>query len=89
MTVDAVITYTDEETGIQFRWHGGAYIDVGYGVGLDFYADDLINVWDDAKDCSRFEVAADIMAVGRPFRRVLEYFEETCREYLDIPREGN
>ena len=27
---DAVISYTDEDTGTVFRWHGGAYIDVGY-----------------------------------------------------------
>jgi len=51
---DAVISYTDEDTGTVFRWHGGAYIDVGwYGpdteaTGIDgdgFHAYDVINVW--------------------------------------------
>lgn len=96
MSADAVISYTDEETELVFRWHGGAYIDVGTvqaigaeGIdGDDFHAFDVINVWDDERDCSRFELAADITAhMGRPFRRVLEYFEDTCREYIDASRE--
>lgn len=58
---DAVISYTDEDTGIVFRWHGGAYIDVGYITRVrsngdvdmvpEFRAEDVINVWDyDGKD---------------------------------------
>jgi hypothetical protein len=49
---DAVISYTDEDTGLVFRWHGGAYIDVGYMRGdyasadsaPDFDGGDLLDV---------------------------------------------
>lgn len=88
---DAVITYTDEDTGVVFHWRGGAYIEVGYMkdrthaiTGQDlpntFQAEDVINVWDDEKDQSRFETDAD--GRRRPFRVILEWFEETCQEYL-------
>ena len=94
----AVIEYRDEDTGTVFRWHGGAYIDVGYsrppwqtGAGTweglgDFEAYDVINVWDDEADVSYLEE----MAAGsrRPFRTILELFEARCRKYLaDQPQE--
>ena|SRR3990167_3828628 len=55
----AVIEYRDEDTGTVFRWHGGAYIDVGWYEGPagwhvsegrtaevpGFHAEDVINVW--------------------------------------------
>lgn len=94
---DAVISYTDEDTGLVFQWHGGAYIDVGY-VGQDeeeynngdlgsFHATDVINVWNDELDESwlESEVAAAKMAgayIRRPFREVLERFESRCDVYL-------
>lgn len=59
---DAVISYTDEDTGKVFRWHGGAYIEVGYITRVrsngdvdmvpEFRAEDVINVWDDEADRS-------------------------------------
>jgi hypothetical protein len=61
-----------------FRWHGGAYIDVGgvYSVdgqpgihGDDFHAYDVINVWDYATDTPRIE-------------RTLAAFQERCDEYM-------
>src|ERR1051326_8592669 len=69
---EAVITYTDEDTGTVFQWHGGAYIEVGgmrstiVGSGLYesygpevFEAQDVINVWDYALDRSVYEVNAE------------------------------
>jgi hypothetical protein len=91
---DAVIEYRDEDTGTVFRWHGGAYIDVGYyGDGLsrgidmlegEFHAVDVINVWDDERDRSVYEVKAamELVRPVRIFRYVLEQFEEDCRNYL-------
>jgi len=93
----AVIEYRDEDTGTVFRWHGGAYIDVGYvtmmadvpmNVGpypaLGFEATTVINVWDDELDISTLErqVQAEGERNRRPFRRILELFEERCRRYL-------
>ena len=93
----AVIEYRDEDTGTVFRWHGGAYIDVGYETpkkDIDapapasiFRAEDVINVWNDELDESWFESDAEIkkMAgayVKRPFRYILEAFEQRCRDYL-------
>jgi hypothetical protein len=81
---DAVIEYRDEDTGTVFRWHGGAYVDVGYirhyeDSDPEFKAEDVINVWDDERDISVFEREA----VGRrPFRHILEMFESACAEYL-------
>ena len=92
----AVIEYRDEDTGTVFRWHGGAYIDVGYYSEVaqyrnmdrvdGFFATDVINVWDDEADVSYLEE----MAAGsrRPFRTILELFEARCRKYLaDQPQE--
>jgi hypothetical protein len=95
---DAVIEYRDEDTQTVFRWHGGAYIDVGsYGdagaPGIDeddFHAYDVINVWDDEADASVFETREPMPtpSIRRPFRYVLEAFEEACREYLKQQGEG-
>jgi hypothetical protein len=93
---DAVIEYRDEDTGTVFRWHGGAYIDVGYETpkkDIDapapasvFRAEDVINVWSDRIDLSHFEQEAK--GHPRPFRRILEAFEECCQEYMAAgPRE--
>jgi hypothetical protein len=92
---NAVIEYRDEDIGLVFRWHGGAYIDVGHygewgspGVdGDDFHAYDVINVWNDELEESTFESAVEIRkmagaSIRRPFRWILEGFEERCREYL-------
>ena len=91
----AVIEYRDEDTGTVFRWHGGAYIDVGYETpkkDIDapppasvFRAQDVINVWNygghhDRPDISDLELAAQ--EAPRPFAHILELFEETCRGYL-------
>ena len=79
----AVIRYNDEDSGLTFRWHGGAYIDVGTkGDDGDFYADDVINVWDDEAEVSTFEKNVWKAVPRRPFRAILEAFEERCREYL-------
>lgn len=74
----AVITYTDEGTGITFRWDGGAYIDVLVNT---CEAMDVINVWDDEQDRSRFELEA--VGKARPFRYILEAFEQACEQYLE------
>lgn len=91
---DAIISYTDEDSGTVFRWHGGAYIDVGTvgdagapGIdGDDFHAYDVINVWDDMADRSYFEIAAE--RSSRPFRAILEAFETACRDYGNDWEEG-
>lgn len=81
----AVITYHDEDTGLVFSWHGGAYIDVGY-VGEA--PGDVINVWNDEEEVSYLEVGAK--SNHRPFRATLEGFEDSCREYLsDLGEEEN
>src|SRR3990172_8375465 len=90
----AVIEYRDEDTGTVFRWHGGAYIEVGYmrmvslgdaSRGEEFHAEDVINVWNygghhDRPDISDLELAAQ--EAPRPFAHILELFEETYRRYL-------
>jgi hypothetical protein len=95
---EAVIEYRDEDTGTVFRWHGGAYIDVGTDVlGAEmgsgdrfpshFDAWDVINVWDYEQDASSLELQASaLQAEGRtrrPFRTILEMFEATCEDYLN------
>jgi len=104
MSEGAVISYTDEDTGTVFRWHGGAYIDVGYypydheGRVLltsdnvpDFSAQDVINVWDDEGDLSYLEaeVANRTFPPRRPFRAILEAFEARCQEYLKQEQESD
>jgi hypothetical protein len=74
--------------GMEFRWHGGEYIEVGYvatargayeidyghAVG-EFVAQDCINVWD--------------YATGAPFiERSLPAFERHCIEYTTRERGG-
>ena len=102
--MEAVISYTDEDTGTVFRWHGGAYIDVGYLPPADgsstypFVALDVINVWnvggsDGYPEWSDLEIAAgkgdpSDRGTARPFRKVLELFEERCREYLEMDEDG-
>lgn len=102
-TNTAVISYTDEDTGTVFQWHGGAYIEVGYETpkkDIDapapasvFRAEDVINVWDDENDLSTFEQEAyetNYLAGAphtaeryrRPFRTILEAFEQRCQDYL-------
>lgn len=97
----AVLTYRDEDTELEFRWHGGAYITIGCwrenngdypqmtieGHGFDFEVFDVINVWNDELDESTFETACEVrrMAGGyvrRPFRWILEAFEDACREAI-------
>jgi hypothetical protein len=50
--MSAYMEYVHEESGITARWHGGAYIDLGYVAAEDqgFVASDVINVWDYAND---------------------------------------
>jgi hypothetical protein len=88
----AVIEYRDEDhgTGLVFQWHGGAYIEVGYYNGTEdalpvFHAEDVINVWDDEADASYFETREPMPtpSIRRPFRYILEAFEDRCREYLE------
>lgn len=46
----------EDESHIAFRWHGGAYIEIGaadQAPGEDWRADDVINVWDYATDQPR------------------------------------
>jgi len=84
--MSAMFTYTDEDSGLTFQWHGGEYIDVGYIAESDtgpfndrgepsylkgeLVATDCINVWDHAAD------EPDIP-------RTLDAFERHCREWLD------
>ena len=79
----ASIEYEDEETGLLFMWHGGAYVDVGVSDRKDWQPNDVINVWDDEADISYFETAAaSTPSARRPFRRILELFEERCQAYV-------
>ena len=74
----AVIAYHDEDSGLSFVWHGGAYIDVC--VGDEAY--EVINVWNDEDDISDLEAEASENGPRRPFRAVLESFEARCRAWL-------
>lgn len=41
----------EHESGIVARWHGGAYIDLGFvSDDNEMMAQDCINVWDHEKD---------------------------------------
>lgn len=66
-------TYTDENSGTTFQWHGGEYIDVGHFAspvdGGEFVAVDCINVWDHADDKPRIE-------------RTLSAFKQECDAWL-------
>jgi hypothetical protein len=74
--MSAYMAYRDDNSGVEFRWHGGEYIDIGSVVdiagqpgihGDDFHAYDVINVWD--------------YAAGKPrIPRTLDAFEQRCRE---------
>jgi hypothetical protein len=80
----AKFTYTDEASGVEFQWHGGAYIDIGstYAMGEagvngdDFHAYDVINVWDYEKDEPRIP-------------RTLDAFQERCNEWLQDHADEN
>ncbi len=91
---EAVIEYRDEDTETVFRWHGGAYVDVGfYNEHDSFEASNVLNVWNDELDESVFESQVEIrkMAgayVRRPFRSILEAFEDRCREALAYDSES-
>lgn len=80
---DATITYWDEESGLLFVWHGGAYIDYGYSEdgayaqGWDG-AYDVLNVWDDQAGVSYLEQDAARNGSGRLFTGVLTQFEKVC-----------
>ena len=47
---DTYMQYENEDTGLIARWHGGEYIDLGFIDSGEFVAQDVINVWDHAKD---------------------------------------
>lgn len=86
MSDRARFTFTDEITGAEFQWHGGAYIEIGYTAQADtgpfnnlgqpsfsagqFVAGEVINVWDYANDRPTIE-------------RTLSAFEDKCRAYLN------
>lgn len=60
---DAYMEYCHEGTNVLARWHGGAYIDLGYkDSDGDFVAWDCINVWDYAKDESTIPFTPAAMA---------------------------
>lgn len=78
-----------EIDGIEFQWHGGAYIEVGYTSTEDshtrnnegipshyageFVANEVINVWDYEKD------EAQISG--------FQEFQARCQEWVDDHRE--
>jgi hypothetical protein len=82
--MSAYATFTDEETGTEFQWHGGEYIEIGHTAEQDtgpfndqgdpsyragdFVALDVINVWDHAAGVARIEFSE---------------FEQTCRDWLE------
>lgn len=86
MSNAAAYTYRDENSGLEFQWHGGEYIEVGYTAQEDvgpfnnlgqpsweagqFVASDVINVWDYEASEPRID-------------RSLDAFEERCREWLE------
>jgi hypothetical protein len=68
MSSDTYMQYEDQDTGLVARWHGGEYIDIGYirdegvpGIGGDFHAYDVINVWDHAAGESRIPFTLDAL----------------------------
>jgi hypothetical protein len=74
-----------EETGSVARWHGGAYIELGYiqsqGVdgihGDDFHAIDVINVWDYETDQPRIPRTLDAFR-----ERVMQAWDEAAADDL-------
>lgn len=84
--MSAYMEYTNDDTGIRARWHGGAYIEFGYiaednhgprnNLGQwsyekgDWVATDVINVWNYSTDKARI-----------PF--TFEAFEECVIDHLD------
>ena len=67
---------------LTFVWHGGAYIDV-YAGSTEDPPVEVINVWDDYADTSYLEQEAEAKITRRPFRTVLELFEERCRMFRE------
>jgi hypothetical protein len=54
--------YAHEATGTVARWHGGAYIELGYiDESCEFVAGDVINVWDYATDKPRIPRTLDAL----------------------------
>jgi len=52
--VSAFMQYEHEPTGTIARWHGGAYIELGYiDERGEFIAGDVINVWNYETDQPR------------------------------------
>lgn len=74
---DPYMQYQPDDTdGPTFRWHGGAYIDVGYEATVgDFRADDVINVWNSAADTPLIPVTLAAFAA-----RCDEWIEDTAAQ---------
>jgi hypothetical protein len=51
----------EHESGVVARWHGGAYIELGYLADCEFSASDVINVWDYATDTPRIDRTLDAL----------------------------
>lgn len=82
---DAPFRYTDPDTGTEYEWHGGEYVEIGYTATRDtgpfnnlgqpsyyagdFVAHDVFNVWDTAAGVPRID-------------RTQEAFEEYIRAQL-------
>jgi len=58
----AYMQYEHEPTSTIARWHGGAYIELGYiDETGEFHAWDVINVWDYATDTPRIPRTLDAL----------------------------
>jgi hypothetical protein len=68
MQATAHMTYTTDD-GIEFRWHGGEYIEIGYSEAGEWHAQDVINVWD-------YETSSPYIP------RTIEAFQARCDEYV-------
>ncbi len=65
----ARMTYTPGDEAPEFRWHGGAYIEIGHSHDGEWAALDCINVWDYATDKPRIP-------------RTLDAFQDRCDNWI-------
>ena len=84
---DTYMQHTYDEIGLVARWWGGEYIDLGYIDDKgEFHAQDVINVWDHAKDEPRIPRTLEALAecVDDHIREELEDDEYVGSDYEGI-----
>lgn len=73
MPANTFLAYISEDGDYELRWHGGAYIDCGYGpelrYGAEFKAEDIINVYDYANSAITISTPAEFAALCEKYVR--------------------